>query len=252
MSDRLVKLTEDFWNVRGSLKIAGLLDVGTQMSLARLKSGGWALLDSYELKGTVRDEILALTDGGRDVRAIFNLHPFHTIHVRTIAASFPQARLYGTARHRRREPDLHWEELPTEAPGFAELSAEDFEMSVPRGVDFVPDDENLHFASVLAYHKASRVLHVDDTLTQAPSLLGGLSLHPSLGRVLQKRPGAATEFREWTQELLKLIEKTDYLATAHLRKLPGQDGQVDDLIEQVRSAIRRVDKKVQRHQQRFG
>jgi hypothetical protein len=254
MSDRLIKLTENFWNVRGSLKIAGLLDVGTQTSLARLSAGGWVLLDSYELSGTVREEILAATDGGREVKAIFHLHPFHTLHVRAVAAAFPEARLYGTSRHVTREPDLRWEELHTEDPRFAAMYSDDFEFSVPRGVDFIPDDTRLHFASVLAYHKSSRALHVDDTLTQAPPFphFGGLSLHPSLGPALQKRRGAAPEFREWTEELMLLIEKTNYLCTAHLRKLPGNDGHADDLVDQVRDAIKKMDDTVRRHLERYG
>lgn len=46
MADRIVEISEDFWNIRGSFKIGGLLDIGTQASLARLGDGRYVLLDS--------------------------------------------------------------------------------------------------------------------------------------------------------------------------------------------------------------
>ena len=81
MADELIQIADGFWNIRGSFKIAGLIDVGTQMSLVQLRSGDFVLLDSYALSGEVERQVRALTDGGRAVRAILNLHPFHTVHV---------------------------------------------------------------------------------------------------------------------------------------------------------------------------
>ena len=59
---------------------------------------------------------------------------------------------------------MGWQPELTESEGFAALYADDFDFMVPAGVHFVPKNEKLHFAAVLAFHKASRVLHVDDTL----------------------------------------------------------------------------------------
>ena len=39
MSDRLIDLGNGFWTVRGSLRIGGVFDVGTQCSLVRLANG---------------------------------------------------------------------------------------------------------------------------------------------------------------------------------------------------------------------
>jgi hypothetical protein len=43
-------------------------------------------------------------------------------------------------------------------------------------VDFISDNENHNFSSVLAYHLASKTLHVDDTLIllRLPGLRGVL------------------------------------------------------------------------------
>ena len=39
MSGQFIRVSEGFWNIRGSFKIAGVIDVGTQASLVRLTSG---------------------------------------------------------------------------------------------------------------------------------------------------------------------------------------------------------------------
>jgi hypothetical protein len=250
MTDRLVEIADGFWNVRGSFKLAGLLDVGTQCSLVRLKNGEFIVLDSYRLTGEVEKQVLQLTDQGRAVRAILNLHPFHTVHVRASAQQFPNARLYGTRRHKEREPTLRWETLHTDDPALHAQFADDLAFSVPRGVDFIPKNEALHFTSVLVLHKHSGTLHVDDTLSwNDMPLVGGLSFHPTLRFALQKRPGAASEFRAWTQELVALSENARQICTAHARALPSNDRPV---AERVRHAVAKVTKMVDAHERRHG
>lgn len=253
MADRVVKITDRFWNIRGTFKIAGVVDIGTQASLVRLVSGGFVLLDAYTLRGEVAREVLEHTDQGRAVEAILNLHPFHTIHVRAVAEQFPDARLYGTARHVARAPELRWEPLHTEDEALHEQFEEEFTFTVPRGVDFVSDNDNLHFSSVLALHRASRVLHVDDTLSWLGlPLVGGLSFHPTLRSVLQRRPGAAAEFRAWAESLVELCGQVDQLCTAHGRALPPPAAEGGAVAEQVRRALVRVDKVLAAHERRFG
>ena len=253
MADRLLKIAEGFWNIRGSFKIGGVIDIGTQASLAKLASGGFALLDAYTLTGSVKEEILALTDGGKAIEAILNLHPFHTIHVRAIADMFPEAKLYGTKRHIEKAEDLPWQELRMEDPELHVQFAEDFIFSIPRGVDFISPNEKLHFSSVLAFHKASKVLHVDDTLTWLKfPFVGGLSFHLTLKDVLERRPGAVADFRAWAQELIELCEGTSYLCTAHTRPLPPASGEGFDLAEEVRGALKKVEKILVAHERKHG
>lgn len=260
MADHWIPMADGFWNIRGSFKVAGILDVGTQMSLVRRKRGDFVLLDSYTLTGAIEAQVLDLTDHGRAVSAILNLHPFHTLHVNAVARQFPRAKLYGTRRHARRAPSLAWQPLHTEDPALHELFQEDLRFSVPRGVDFIPANESLHFASVLALHKSSKVLHVDDTLSwvQLPLLssLGGLKFHPTLRFVLQKRPRAAAEFRAWTQDLLQLSERAAQLCTAHGRDLPELSGHTASgqpaVASLVRAAISAVEPLLTRHERRYG
>jgi hypothetical protein len=252
MTVMIDQLADSFWNIRGSFKVLGLLDVGSQMSLAGLSSGGFVLLDSYPLTGEVMQAVLKKTEGGRLIKAILNLHPFHTVHVRAVAEVFPAAKLYGTRRHVARAPDLRWEKIHTEDPELSDVFGEDFVFSVPRGVDFIPRNESLHFASVLAFHKVSKTLHVDDTLgfSELP-LVGGLQLHPSLGSVLQKRPGAVAEFRAWLTELVELCQTTEHLCTAHMKKRPGAEVE-RELVKRIREASNRVERKLTSHEKRYG
>lgn len=252
MADRIVDIGEGFWNVRGSFRVGGLLDIGTQCSLVRRRSGGFLLLDAYTLGGAVLDRVRALTDGGRAIEAVLHLHPFHTIHVEAVAALFPDARHYGTERHQRRLPAVRWEREPIEHADTHARFADDLELTVPPGVDFVPTNEGLHFASVLAFHPASRTLHVDDTLTYvALPLFGGLAFHPTLSKVLQRRPGAADELRAWAEGLVARCADVDHLCTAHMRALPPQ-GAAEPIATQVQRALDKIDGTLKAHARRHG
>jgi hypothetical protein len=57
MSSPIIHVGEGFWNIRGSYKIGGLVDVGTQASLARLASGNFVLLDSYSFNSETRRKV---------------------------------------------------------------------------------------------------------------------------------------------------------------------------------------------------
>ena len=121
----MLRVADDFLNIRGSFKVGGLLEIGTQCSLVRRANGRFVFLDSYTLSGAVQREVDALTSGGKDVEAILNLHPFHTVHVRAMHQRFPSAELYGTARHLSRFPDLPWQKTRTEQTRLHNLFEED-------------------------------------------------------------------------------------------------------------------------------
>jgi hypothetical protein len=111
MAEKIVQVAENFWNIRGSFRIGGVVDIGTQASLVRLASGNLLLLDSYAMSETLREEINVILDDGGEIEAILNLHPFHTVHVERMHELFPEARLHGTQRHLDWFPELPWEEV---------------------------------------------------------------------------------------------------------------------------------------------
>lgn len=262
MRERIVSLSENFWTLRGSFKIGGLLDIGTQAALVRRASGGFVLLDSYTLSPALRKEVDALTHDGRDIEAVVNLHPFHTVHVRATHAAFPNAKHYGTARHHKLFPELKWEPTHTEDPATHALFAPDLEFTVPRGVDFISADEKVHFSSVLALHPASRTLYVDDTVMffNLPFPLGVFApdglvrFHLTLAKALERRAGAAGDFRRWAEELIDRSRTLDHLSAAHRDVLSAPStGPADKtLAHRLRDALAQAEPILRAHEKKHG
>lgn len=257
MDRQMIDCGHGFWSIRGSFKAAGVVDVGTQCSLVKRPDGSFLFLDSYTLPDTVRTRVDQLTDGGAKVGAIVNLHPFHTLHCEWMHRAFPQAKLYGTRRHHDRLPDLPWDSALCEAEELPGLFADVLQFSVPHGVNLVCEREAVHFSSVLAYHPASRTIHVDDTLSylEAPyplSLLpmaGRLSFHPTLAKALKGHAGAATEFREWAIGLGIDWAGAVRVATAHNALVALESG---GLPEAIGAALGRVAPVLEAHRRTWG
>ncbi|MBB3032640.1 hypothetical protein [Alteriqipengyuania lutimaris] len=212
-----------FRHIRGSFKLGGMVDLGTHCALVELPDGRFVFLDSYTLDEALKAKVDALTDGGKKVAAIINLHPFHTLHIEWMAKAYPQAKLYGTKRHHEKFPGLKWESDTCQASALDGLFGDALAFSVPEGVQMVCEDENVHFSSVLAYHRPSKTIFVDDTLSciKAPfplSLLpmtGDLGFHPTLAKALEPNPNAADAFREWAIHMGQDWADARRVATAH-------------------------------------
>ncbi|WP_229665189.1 hypothetical protein [Paracoccus acridae] len=250
MAERVIDLGNGFWNIRGDLRIGGVVNVGTHSSLVRMSSGDFLFLDSYGFGDDVARQIRALTDQGRAVRAILNLHPFHTIHCETMHRMFPQADLFGSDRHKRKWPDLPWQPQAVESPEVAARFS-DLRFSLPDGLDYICQNERVHAGSLLAFHPASGSLHVDDTLNVLPipgwlrRLLRQprLAFHPTLGQALQDRPGAAGEFRDWALRIAEDWRDTRTVCAAHSATLVLEPGSFPD---HVRKALARVESVLKR------
>jgi len=223
------QLAENFWNFRGSFKVAGILDLGTHMSLVRRPDGRFTLIDSYGVSGADRDALLKLTGNGEAIDTIVNVHPFHTLHCSAAHELAPSARLFGTRRHREQAPELPWEDAAIEDAA-TQARFEGLDFSVPAGLDLVTGDDSVHASSVLVRHRESGIVHVDDTLMvlAAPGLLGRvlpqsrLRFHPMLGKALQHRSGAADDFAAWFGDLARDWAATPIVCAAHsaVRRLP--------------------------------
>lgn len=255
----VLEVADGFWNVRGHFKIAGVVDIGTQASLVRRKNGKFVLLDACELTSEVREWLNAKTRDGEELEAVLHLHPFHTLHVESCHALFPKATNYGTGRHAERAPAVPWNALLVDDPKLHAAFADDFDFTVPRGVDFIPSDPKLHFSSVLAFHSASKTLHVDDTLLhlRLPPPLSYFKspvtrFHPTLGKVLQKRSGAVAEFRAWAKELIERAASVENLCAAHSSALLGRDNQGAPIAERIQQALAKVESTLQAHERAHG
>jgi hypothetical protein len=179
--------------------------------------------------------------------------------VRSLHEAFPRAKLYGTARHREKLEGLPWEPVGTEDPALHEAFRDDLAFSVPRGVDFIPKDEKLHFSSVLAFHHASKTLHVDDTLLymRVPYPFRLLKpdvtrLHPTLAAVLERRVGAVAGFRAWARELVERTRDLQNLCAAHSTTLLARKNEGASIGTRVEAAVRNVEGKLAAHERKYG
>lgn len=260
MPKKTLQVAEDFWNIRGSFKIGGVVDVGTQVSLVRRANGKFVFLDSYSLSDSAAREVDVLTNGGQDLEAILNVHPFHTVHVRKMHERYPRAKLYGTARHLSRFSALPWESLKTEDPELHATFAEDFDFSIPKGVDFVSANENVHFSSVLVRHRASKTIHVDDTLmylrlprvARRLGLKDSMTFHPTLGKALEKRAGAARDFRKWAEDLAQRWSDVQNLCAAHTAALLADKNGGASIESRILKALGKAAGTLEAHERKYG
>ena len=260
MGAKLLRISDDFWNIRGSFKIGGVIDIGTQASLVRRRNGKFVFLDAYSLDPAVKGKVDRLTNGGRDVEAILNLHPFHTLHVKRMSEQFPDAKLYGTSRHVEKAPDLNWQDLKTNNPELHRQFADDFEFSIPRGVDFISANEKVHFSSMLAYHLGSNTIHVDDTIMylRLPFLMrlfgqkSRVSFHPTLAKALEKRGGAARDFRDWAQKLIRSWGDAENICAAHTATLTRQKAGNFTIRDRMQKALEKLEPTLAAHESQYG
>ncbi|MEM7689316.1 MAG: hypothetical protein AAF291_09865 [Pseudomonadota bacterium] len=217
------QLAKGFWTLRGDFRVAGVVNIGTQMSLVRRKNGRFLLLDSYHPDADDLHALLDVTEGGTAIDAVLNLHPFHTVHCEAIARLCPNARHFGTRRHHKEVPEIAWDPQLIEDPASQNQFADDLDFSIPSGLDFVSDDNKVHVSSILARHRRSGIVHVDDTFVvwDPPALVEPilpaprLRFHPMLSKALKKEPGAADAFARWAMNLASEWADTRIVCAAH-------------------------------------
>lgn len=248
MSDKIHDLGEGFWNIRGTFRIGGVINIGTQCSLIQLASGRFIFLDSYALTGDVRARVMELTDNGDKVEAVLNLQPFHTVHCAQMAEDFPQATFYGSSRHHKKVPEVQWAEDLVESDAVAERYPE-LKFSMTQGIEYISSNEMVHAGSLLAYHPASKSLHVDDTFISPPmKLLEGvlpeLILHPTTKQALKNEPNAGKEYCDWATNLAHEWRDVRNFCAAHSYLVTFHKGEFEQAllkaIDKVRPKLENV------------
>ncbi|WP_201602323.1 hypothetical protein [Psychrobacter submarinus] len=203
--DQIHDLGAGFWNIRGSFVRNGMVDIGNQSALVKLASGKFILLDSYTLTGEVREQVLALTNNGKDIEAVLNVHPFHTVHCARVAKDFPHATFYGSARHHEQVPEVNWSKDYVESDAVAKRYPE-LQFSQPKGIYYIAPDDSVHSGSLLVYHPASQSIYVDDTFEIPPSkkfndVQAGINLHATTLKALKDEPDAGKAYCDWATKL---------------------------------------------------
>ncbi|CAF0778367.1 unnamed protein product [Adineta steineri] len=254
--DELFEVATNFWNIRVSFKmLAGLVDLGSHMSLIRLNNGNFLVIDTVILTDHTRAEINRLTDNGAKIEAVIGVHPFHTLAFPAFYEAYPNAKYYGTPRHIRRLTTIPWAGSLDDC-NIRKKWEPEIEMRIPAGAEFVnplPESSN-HFVSVFVFHRPSRTLHVDDTIIYGdhPGFLlkltgfkhGTMAFQPSIkGAGLYPTAEAPFEFRDWMKTLLN-DWPFDNICCAHSGiKIGGAHEQVIELVNTADALFNKLSEK---------
>lgn len=221
-----VEVGRGFFNLRGSFKVAlGLADIGTHMSVIRLRSGKFLVVDTCAISGSVKEAFDKLTSNGTLIEAVVATHPFHTVFFSPFFQQYPNAKYYGTPRHLRNNTAIPWAGDVSDEAVRNQWLSEGVQMRIPDGADFVNPAEDNHFSGMFVFHEDSKTIHIDDTvmyfedpgfvLRLAGVRAGKMSFHPSTFKNgLNQQPEAPAQFVQWVEKLLTDWD-FDNICTAH-------------------------------------
>ncbi|UJR11218.1 hypothetical protein I4U23_015399 [Adineta vaga] len=251
----LYEVGSGFWNIRGCYKMfAQKVDIGTHMSIVRLNDGNFVIFDTVELDDHLKEQIDELTDNGHLIEGVIGTHSFHTRSFLDFYKTYPLAAYYGTPRHLRQIPEIPWLGSLDDC-NIRQKWEPDVEMRITAGGEFVnPRHGSSHLMSVFIYHRASKTLHVTDTIMYTDKFKpilrffgmtrGVIIFHPSIKtHGLHPTADAPLLFRDWMRNMLQ-DWPFENLCCAHLDvKLGGAHHLVTRLLNKTEPTLIKVSKK---------
>jgi len=243
-NERVVTIGAGFYNIRSSFKAFGLVEVGTHMSLIRLNSGKFIIIDTIEIDDELKTKINELTQNGDLIEAVLATHPFHTIYFPAFFKLYPNAKYYGCPRHVKNIISIPWEGNFQEESTLKLWESEHIYLRIPDGAEFINPIESNHFSSVFVFHQPSRTIHVDDTIgfhhNPGCILRHIIGARPnkmmfwSLERGLKQDKDAPIQFKRWIEKLLLDWDFDNVCAAHSANKIGGAK-------EELRLALERDD-----------
>jgi len=252
---RIVEIGPGFYNIRASFRhYNGLVDIGTHMSIIKLYTGSFLVLDLVPLDRGLKEELDILTDNGNRIEAVLALHSFHSLAFSAFFKAYPHLQYYGTPRHLRNLKEIPWVG-DISNPQILSRWSPDVQLRIPAASEFkAPQPEKYnHFNSVWVYHKASKTIHVDDTINyfdhpDALMKLAGkkshtMEFHSSLsGPGLYPTPDAPKLFKKWIQDILEDWD-FDNICCAHIgNKLGGAKAALRETLENAEPIFKKLEK----------
>ena len=144
----LRQLADDLWVVERSLRFAGL-EVGTRMSIVRLRDGGLFLHSPVALDGALRDALAALGPA----RAAVAPNRFHHLYIGAYREAFPAIQLFAAPGLAEKRRDVRFDGVLDRDDAPAAWAGE-IDQAVVRGFPMINE--------VAFCHRASRTLLVAD------------------------------------------------------------------------------------------
>ena len=250
---RIHEIGRGFFNVTAPFVFFGALDIRTHMNFCRLSNGRFLVIDTVEVTPELKVEIDHLTDNGQLMEAVVATHPFHTLFFPAFHALYPNVPMYGTPRHLRNQPTIPWAGDVSKPEVLNKWNPE-IEMSVTLGTNFENPGDNARLASVFVFHRASRTVHVDDTIMyiDRPSCLlrcccvpaNSMSFHLSFtGDGLLPTAEAPHDFKRWLETVV-LNWDFDNLVCAHMgNKIGGAKAKLRHVLESSEADIVKLSNK---------
>ena len=261
-------LNNGFYNLQTAFYPVRLINIGTHMSLCRLKNGNFLVIDTAPLDAVAKDDVDRITNKGQLIEAVIATHPYHTIFFEPFHKLYPSSNIkwYGTSRHLSEIKNVPWETNEVDifkpnSPILNKWESEGVYMSIPEGAEFINPG---HFSCVFVFHQPSRTLHVDDTISYFDEN-SGFVIYTLIFRILQMRPGTvsihASAFRDApdegffntedaTQQFSTWLERIcndwdfDCLCSAHKgRLLTGAKQATRDMLEKLQPQFKKYSEK---------
>lgn len=125
-------------------------------------------------------------------------------------------------------------------------------MRIPDGADFIEPDENNHFNSVFLFHKASKTIHIDDTVLYFEGsgfllrLLGksnGKMEFWDLTKGLQKNSQAPLSFQSSIEKILDDWDFDNICAAHNANKIGGAKNLLRETLEKAKPLLLKLSRK---------
>jgi hypothetical protein len=239
---KMIEIGTNFWNLRASFTfLGGLIDIGNHMSLVRLSTGRFLVIDTCDINAIDKQKISTLTNNGELIDAVIATHPFHTMYFKPFKRMFPTSSIkyYGCPRHLRNLPEIPWSGSLVDSEIMKSWENEGIFLRLPSGSDIDPANEGNHFSCVFVFHAPSKTIHIDDTvmyfdhpgcILRCAGITHGKMQFWDLKAGLQTTKEAPSEFRSFIQGIIDDWD-FDNIAAAHSgNKIGGAKAQLRETL----------------------
>ncbi len=149
----LKKLADNLWVKSIPLRVFGL-EVGTRMTVIKLKDGGLFLHSPIPLTPELQEDLLSKGE----VKAVVAPNCYHHLYIKKYIAAYPQASIYAAPGLPEKRDDLRFHDILGEKP--EEAWASDIEQIAARGMPTMNE--------TVFFHPASRTLILTDLSVNFP------------------------------------------------------------------------------------
>jgi hypothetical protein len=200
---------DGFWNIKGSFKTA--CSLATQMSLIRLLSNNFIVVDAIDITPSIKEFIDKMTDNGSRIEAVLATHQSHLKFIEPFYKLYPRTKYYGTPLHLRGIL-IPWDGSLMNYSNLQLWEKEGLYLRFPIGAEFVQSEASSLYSAVFVFHMPSATVHVNDTIVYFDKCgilmrlcgkrSGRMEFCPSLEKGLHHTASGPDMFRAFISDLI--------------------------------------------------